>query len=325
MRLESGDLMGRILVTGGSGFVGAELVAALAARGDEVAAFDLRSSERLEEIIASFPGVAFIPGEIVEWSGLASAIKDLNPDAVIHCAAIVGVRSSLETPIQTMRVNVEGSLNVLEAMRIFGVPRFLHLSSEETYGHFEEDTITEDHPQKPIMAYGISKVAVEQLGRSYAQQYGLECINVRTCWVYGAGLPRARVPKTLIDAAVSGTALHMESGADFRVDHTYIDDLVDGTLLVLDHEKHSHDAYHIATGEAPSLSQIVEIIKELVPGADLSVGPGTIEFAPGIPVWRKGALDISRAKAAIGYRPRFDIRAGLAESIGKLGGPGKQG
>lgn len=307
--------MARYLITGGAGFVGAELAAALVARGDEVLAFDLRSSPRLDALMARERKVSLVTGEIVEWPGIASALQQFRPDAVVHCAAIVGVRASLEVPMQTMRVNVEGSLNVLEAMRLFGVRRMIHMSSEETYGDFQSDLITEDHPQNPLMAYGVSKVAVEHLGRSYAQRYGLECLNLRTSWVYGPGLPRPRVPKTLIDAAVAGRPLKMVNGADFRVDHTYIDDLVDGTLLVLDRAEHPFDVYHIASGVAPSLAEIAAIIRDLVPGADLSLGPGTIEFVPGVLAWKKGALDVSRATRTLGYRPRFDIRAGIAATI----------
>jgi nucleoside-diphosphate-sugar epimerase len=310
--------MARYLVTGGSGFVGAEIVSILAARGDQVVAYDIHSTPRIESLIAEHDGISFVAGEIVEWAGIASTIKDFRPDAVIHCAAIVGVRNSLNMPMQTMRVNVEGSLHVMEAMRLFGVRRLVHMSSEETYGHFQSERITEDHPQHPEMAYGISKVAVEQFGRNYAQRYGIECLNVRACWVYGAGLPRPRVPNTLIAAAAAGKPLHMESGAEFKVDHTYIDDLVDGTIRVLDHPDHPFDAYHIASGTASSLAQIVAILKELVPGAELSVGPGNLEFVPGLPVWKKGALDISRAAKVLDYRPRFDIRAGIAATLDGL-------
>lgn len=307
--------MGQYLVTGGAGFVGAAVVTALAARGDQVVAFDQRPSQRIGEITRAYDTVRFVSGDVLEWAGLAAAMQELRPDAVVHCAAIVGVAASLDTPAQTMRVNVEGCLNVLEAMRLFGVRRMVHMSSEETYGDFESDRITEDHPQRPLMAYGVSKVAVEQLGRSYARRYGLECLNVRTCWVYGAGLPRARVPKTLIDAAAAGRELHMASGADFRVDHTYIDDLVDGTLRVLDVAEHPFDAYHIASGTAPSLAEIVTILEELVPGTNISVGPGSIEFAPGLPAWRKGALDIGRAATVLDYRPRFDIKTGIRAAL----------
>jgi nucleoside-diphosphate-sugar epimerase len=310
--------MARYLVTGGSGFVGAEIVATLAVRGDEVAAFDLRPTPRIENLAAAHKNVSFVAGEIAEWPSIASLMQSFRPDAVVHCAAVVGVRASLEAPIQTMRVNVEGSINVMEAMRLFGVRRMVHMSSEETYGHFRSDRIDEDHPQNPVMAYGISKVTVEQLGRSYAQRYGLECLNVRACWVYGPGLPRARVPNTLVAAAASGKPLHLERGADFRVDHTYIDDIVDGTIRVLDHRDHPYDAYHIASGSAVSLAEIVAILKEIVPGAELSVGPGNMEFVPGLPVWRKGALDISRAAEVLGYRPRYDIRAGIAATLDVL-------
>ncbi len=310
--------MARYLITGGAGFVGAELAASLAARGDEVLAFDLRSSSKLDDLMRREQGISFVAGEIVEWPGIASALQQFRPDALIHCAAIVGVRASLDMPMQTMRVNVEGSLNVLEAMRLFGVRRMIHISSEETYGDFQSDLISEDHPQNPLMAYGVSKLAVEHLGRSYARRYGLECLNLRTSWVYGPGLPRARVPNTLIDAAIAGRPLKMANGADFRVDHTYIADLVDGILLALDRAEHPFDAYHIASGAAPSLAEIAAVIRDIVPDADLSLGPGTIDFVPGLPAWKKGALDITRAMTTLGYHPRFDIRAGIAATVEAL-------
>jgi UDP-glucose 4-epimerase len=307
--------MARILVTGGSGFVGAEIAATLATRGDRVIAFDLRSSRRLDTLLALHDNVSFVAGEIVEWPNIAAIVQEFQPEAIVHCAAIVGVRASLDTPLQTMRVNVEGSMNVFEAMRLFGVRRMVHMSSEETYGHFQSERITEDHPQHPLMAYGVSKVTVEQLGQSYAQRYGLECLNVRACWVYGPGLPRARVPNTLIEAAAFNRPLHLPGGADFRVDHTYIDDIVDGTIRVLDHKNHPYDAYHISSGSATSLAEIVAILKELEPQADLSVGAGSLEFVPGLPVWTKGALDISRAGKVLGYKPRYDMRKGVAATL----------
>jgi nucleoside-diphosphate-sugar epimerase len=310
--------MARYLVTGGSGFVGAEIVAALVGRGDDVVVFDLRSSPRIDGLMAEYDKVSFVAGEIVEWPGVASVMQAFKPDAVVHCAAIVGVAASLNMPMQTMRVNVEGSLNVLEAMRLFGVRRMVHMSSEETYGHFQSDIVTEDHPQNPLMAYGISKVAVEQFGRTYAQRFGLEVLNVRACWVYGPGLPRLRIPNTLIQAAVSGQSLHLPGGADFAVDHTYVDDLVDGTIRVLDYADHPYDAYHIASGAAASLTEIVGIIKDLAPGADISVRPGPLEFTPGLPVWRKGALDLSRARDVLGYRPRYDMRGGIEATYNAL-------
>jgi UDP-glucose 4-epimerase len=307
--------MARILVTGGSGFIGAGVVAALAARGDDVTVFDVARSPRMDALLAQHRNVAFVGGEITEWPQVATLVKDKQPAGIVHCAAVVGVTNSLASPIATFRVNVEGSLNVLESMRLFGVKRVVHLSSEETYGPFDADVIDETHPNRPLAPYGISKYAVERLALDYVARYGLECINVRTCWVYGPNFPRPRVPKILVDAAVAGRKLHLPGGGDFSVDHVYIDDCVDGILRALDKPKHAHDVYHIATGEAHSLSAIVGMIKELVPGADLAIGPGPYRFVDGTEAVRKGALDISRARRELGYTPRFPMKLGLAACV----------
>jgi UDP-glucose 4-epimerase len=304
--------MSRILVTGGSGFIGASVVKALAARGDEVIAFDIAGSARLAAMVREHPNIEFVQGEITEWPQVVGLIKGRTPDAIIHCAAIVGVTNSLASPIGTFRVNVDGSLNLFEAMRLFGVRRVVNLSSEETYGIFEADTINENHPNRPLKPYGISKYAVERLACDYQSAHGLEIVHVRTCWVYGPGLPRPRAPKIFVDAAVSGKKLHLPDGGDFRVDHVYIDDCVDGIIKALDKPSHRFDIYHIATGNAPSLSEIVDIVKGLEPKADLSIGPGPYRFSDGTEAVRKGALDIARARAELGYEPRFQIKDGLA-------------
>ncbi|WP_445502482.1 NAD-dependent epimerase/dehydratase family protein [Microvirga sp. G4-2] len=307
--------MARIFVTGGSGFIGAAIAENLARRGDEIAAFDIAEGPALKRLREQYRNVSFFPGELTEWPQLAEAMKASRPDAVIHCAAVVGIVNSLTSPLYTMRVNVEGSLNVLSAMRLLDVPRMINLSSEEVYGPFQADTIDEGHPCFPVQPYGISKFAVEQLARDFARANGKTVINIRTCWVYGPELPRPRIPKTFLDAAIEGRRLHVAGGADYRVDQIYIDDLVQGIVKALDHREHEHDTYHITTGVALSLGEMVEIIRELVPGADIAISAGDYEVAPGIVAVRKGALDCNRAHKAFGYLPRFSMRDGFAAYI----------
>jgi UDP-glucose 4-epimerase len=305
-----------VLVTGGAGFIGSAVARALVERGDEVVAVDMGPSPASAGLAQAFPkSFSFVPGDLTEWAQMAQVIKRVRPEAIVHCAAVVGVLNSVSAPIATMRINVEGSLNLMEAMRLFDVRRMVHISSEEVYGPFDADIIDETHPARPLKPYGISKYAVEQLSRDYVRTHGLDILHVRTCWVYGPRLPRPRIPKILIDAIIDKHPCHLDRGADFRVDHIYIDDCVDGILKVLDHRDHRHDVYNIATGAAPSLGDIFNILKELAPDADLSVGPGTYEFAPGLAAVKKGALDITRARSALGYQPRHDIHSGLAAYI----------
>lgn len=306
----------RILVTGSSGFLGAAVVDALLARGDAVVAYDMQAGaagpaqvrERLNRVT----------GDITDPASLARAMRDGKPDAVIHCAAIVSVLSSVDSPREIVRVNVEGSINVFEAMREAGVRRCIHISSEEAYGAFRSDPVHETHPLEPAMPYGICKAAVEHLGRTYRDLHGLEVINLRPSWVYGPGLPRARIPKNLIEAALAGRALHLPGGADSAIDHTYVDDVVDAVLMALDHPAHRYDAYNVGSGRAATVSELIAIVRELIPGAELSAGPGPYRHGNRIEIVKKGALDVSRAANEFGWRPRFDIHAGLFAYVNAL-------
>jgi nucleoside-diphosphate-sugar epimerase len=304
--------MARVLVTGASGFLGCAITAALLERGDAVIATDVAIGPRLAALKeAAGDRLSLTPGEITEWPLLAGLCQDGRPDKVVHCAAIVGVPASVGSPIGTFRVNIEGTINLLEAMRFFGVRRMVNISSEEIYGAFLADLIDEDHRCLPRRPYGISKFVVEQVCRDYAAAHGLECIHARTCWVYGPYFPRPRPPRNLLDAAVAGRPLHLPGGADYAVDQVHVDDVVQGVLLALDKERHAHDAYHITTGTAVSMGEVVRHIKSRIPAANISVGPEPLRFADGSIAVRKGALSIARASRELGYRPRWTMAAGL--------------
>jgi len=306
----------RVLVTGGSGFLGAAVVRALLDRGDTTIAYDTQPG--ISAQAAAADRLIQVTGDITEPQSLVRAVQAHRPEAVIHCAAIVSVLSSIGSPLEIVRVNVEGSINVFEAMRHASIRRCIHISSEEAYGAFRSDRIDETHPLDPAMPYGICKAAVEHLGRTYRDLHGLEVINLRPSWVYGPGLPRDRIPKNLVDAALAGRPLHIPSGADTAIDHTYIDDVVAAILMALDHPKHRYDAYNVGSGRAVTVSELIAVVREFVPGAGLSVGPGTYRHGGRIEIVRKGALDVSRAAAEFGWRPRFDIRAGLAAYVNAL-------
>lgn len=305
--------MKKVLVTGASGWLGQAVVSALARRGDTVIAVDLFVSPGLKHEAQQNPRIIPVIGDLTEWGGVLGIFEAHTLDAVVHCAAIVGVVAAEDFPLKALRVNVEGAINLLEVMRHCGVKRVVHLSTEETYGDFTQAVIDEEHPQHPTSVYGATKLQAEQFGRLYHRRYGIEWINVRTCWVYGPALPRARVPKIFIDAAVQGTPLVLESGGDLAVDQVYISDTVQGVLLALDKAEHRYDSYNIATGVAPTINDVAQIVRRLNPTADIQVKSGPYYHGDRFLTAKKGALCIDRARAELGYAPQYTIERGITE------------
>lgn len=304
----------RVLITGGSGYIGREVAKALNRRGDTAIVFDTVLGPELRGLAEAGANIRFAEGDITDLAGLIAACQNERPDAVIHCAAIVGVLFSINSPSNVVRVNIQGSINVFEAMRLTGIRRVVHMSTEETYGDFVSPAAREDDVAMPKTAYGITKLTVEHLGRSYRELHGLDPINLRTSWVYGIGLPRPRAPTTFLDAALEGKSHHLDHGGDAAIDFTYMADVVDGILCALDAKEHRFDVYNLASGEATTLKQMIAIIQGLIPGAKLSVADGPYRFSQTLNAPVKGALDVSRAKD-IGFTPKFDFKRGAEAYI----------
>lgn len=305
-----------ILVTGGCGWLGSAIVRTLLERGDTVVAADIVVSPAMTTLAAGNTRLSAETVDLGEWHQVMRLFERHRIDAVVHTAAIVGVVFAADAPIKSLRVNVESSINLFEAMRLNSVRRVVHISSEETYGDFMAARIDEDHPQKPTSVYGLTKLAAEHYGRVYTRDHGLECINVRTCWVYGPHLPRLRLPRTFIEAALRGEPYHLAEGASLAVDQVYIDDTVAGVLLALDKDHHRFDAYNIATGQSPTLRDTADAVNRAIPGAQITVGDAGVYRHGGlVPTAIKGALDISRARTELGYEPKYDIQKGIEATI----------
>jgi len=306
----------KILVTGACGWLGSAIVETLLSRGDSVIATDLMISPGIAALAVSDKRLTAVAADLGEWHQVMRLFEAHRPDEVLHAAAIVGVIQCADIPIKAQRVNVEGSINLFEAMRLNGVKRVVHVSTEETYGDFLAPMIDEDHPQKPLSIYGLTKLGAEHYGRVYSREHGLECINVRTCWVYGPHLPRLRMPRTFVEAALRGEPFHQPDGGNLAVDQVYIDDTVQGALLALDKPQHNYDAYNIATGVAPTLRDTADAVNRAIQGAKITVGDsGPYRHGGKVLSAVKGALDISRARKELGYAPRYDLQRGIEATI----------
>jgi nucleoside-diphosphate-sugar epimerase len=300
-----------VLITGGWGFIGRHLARALTQRGDHVVVFDA-ATPGAGEVTQTLGGPATaVSGDIRQPDVVLDVMRDSGADSVIHAAAVVGVASTAHNPRQAAEVNIGGALSVFEAASELGIRRLVDLSSEETYGHFAADPITEETPGDPVTPYGISKRAVEQLGLYYAGHRGLDYVAARLCWVYGPEFPRQRLPLTWLADIASGRPSVLEHGGDQRIDFTYVSDAVRGILAILDAPALAGRAYHVAAGTGTSVRELAQLMRELWPGWSVELGGGPLELAPGVRAATKGALSVKKIEAELGYRPSVSLAEGL--------------
>ncbi|MFL5907217.1 MAG: NAD-dependent epimerase/dehydratase family protein, partial [Solirubrobacterales bacterium] len=253
-----------------------------------------------------------IEGDIQSYERVHNAVRGC--ELVFHIAALPSVPRSIQDPLTSTASNVTGTLNVLLAARDEGVRRVVFASSSSVYGPQREFPQREEAAARPISPYGVSKLAAEGYCRAFTQVYGLETVAVRYFNVFG---PRqdplsqyaAVIPK-FITMVLAGERPVIYGDGEQSRDFTYIDNTVEGTLLAASAEGVAGETFNIACGEGTTLNQLVEHIGEL---SGEPIEPIYAERQPGdLP---RSLADISRARAALGYEPAFDIRAGLEKTF----------
>lgn len=300
-----------ILITGGNGFLGSQLARALAERGERVIVYD-NLITGLPSIFRNFEDrIKLVQGDILDWSFLMRTIQLEGVKRIIHTAALASIQLSIEKPALTAKVNIEGTINILEAARIVGMERVLDTSSARIYGHFQYEPADENHPLIPTIPYSITKLAAEKYDDFFHRFCGLDVVTIRTSWVYGLGLPRKRPPRNFIENSLQGIPTTMRTGGDHRVDHTYIDDFVQGALLAFYVKDPKNRIFNITSGKAYTFREMAQMVEKIIPGAKITVGPGFLKYTEGMDAQRTGALDIRRARSELGYQPRYDLFEGL--------------
>jgi UDP-glucose 4-epimerase len=303
-----------ILITGGCGFLGWNITRGLAQAGEKVICYDVKEPDsRL--VHWKNEKIKIIKGDVGDLKKVCEVVEDEKVEKIVHGGAILGYSSNYDEIRQYIKTNIEGTLNILEAMRIGGTIKGVYLSSEEVYGTFQSTLANETHQIDPVGIYAITKYTGESLINLYHNEHDIDCLILRTCWVYGPGLPRERPPWFLVEKAVKGEKGFIKNGADQLSDKTYIDDLVCGVQLALSSKKTRHRTFNIASGQLTTLGQMVEMIGKIVPGAQIIVGPGLLDNSDRVKLPQKGALDITRAREELGYKPRYDLEKGLRAYI----------
>jgi len=300
----------RVVVTGGAGFIGSNIVDGLLDRGDEVTVLDDLSTGRASNLDSAIErGARLVVLDIRELADLVSAVGHARPEAILHLAAQIDVRRSIEAPAWDAAINVGGTINVLEAARMHGVRRVVNTSTGGAiYGDAERIPTPEDETPMPEAAYGQSKLCAEGYLGLYERLYGLDSVTLRYGNVYG---PRQ---DPLGEAGViaifcgkvefGGTPTIFGDGHQTR-DYVYVGDVVAANIAAL--ESDVRGPVNIGTGVETSVLDLVAILRELSGNAGFEP-----EFAPArLGELTRSCLDISRAREQLGWAPAVDVREGL--------------
>jgi len=307
-----------ILVTGGSGLVGAYAVAMLLERGERPVVFDVALNERLLNAVGvDATKVTLIRGDMMDLPAIISAIRDNECDRIIHLAAFLGEEVQ-RRPYSGVRLNFMGTVNVFEASRLEKVSRVVFPSSGTVYlGSLGEglSKVDESIPMNPPSVYAATKASSEFMGRAYAKRYGFEFICLRyTGGLYGpspAALKATReiAIQQMIRAAVKGepAKINWPYGP---AEILYGKDAAKGTVLAVLKDKFKDTLFHIGNGTMVSGDDIADAIRKKFPGSDI----GLIKGNNSMPYPQsRAASDFSRAKEQLGYEPDYTIEKAVED------------
>ena len=307
----------RVLLTGAAGFIGSHTAERLLDDGHHVLGldnfnefYDPAIKRRNTTAASERSNYELVEGDILDMPLLESLFERFRPDRLIHLAAWAGVRPSVERPGLYQKVNLEGTVNLLERCRLDGVKHFVFASSSSIYGDREEVPFREtDFVDHPVSPYAATKKAGELLAHTYAHLFGMQINCLRFFTVYGPRQrPEMAIHKftTLID---EGKPLTLYGDGSSSRDYTYIDDIVDAVVASAERWR-GYRVYNVGESKTISLMALVEKI-----GAALGKTP-ILEHVPMQPgdVPRTFA-DIARARAELGYQPKIDIDTGIERFV----------
>jgi UDP-N-acetylglucosamine 4-epimerase len=312
----------KLLITGGAGFIGSNLCDYFIDKGNAVICLDNFSTGKKENInhLVTNDLFTLIEGDIRDLEICNKACNGV--DYVFHQAALGSVPRSINDPITTNSVNVDGFLNMLLAARDAKVKRFIYAASSSTYGDSENLPKIEDVIGKPLSPYAVTKYVNELYAHVFKLNYGLECIGLRYFNVYGKrqdpnGAYAAAIPKFCMQLMKHESPVINGDGTNSR-DFTYIENVLQMNELAMLTENNNAigQVFNTAVGERTDLNQLLSLLKEYLSEFDSHISSVEINHGPN----RKGDIShslasIEKAKMMLGYLPTHNLKKGLKESV----------
>jgi UDP-glucuronate 4-epimerase len=311
--------MKNILVTGGAGFIGSHLVDRFLAEGvwrvtvvDDFNDFYAPSVKRenvREHQRASL--YRLYEADIRERSRLEDVFKEEKFDCIAHLAARAGVRPSLAEPMLYSETNINGTLNLLELAREYGVKQFVFGSSSSVYGINAKVPFSEEDPiRQPISPYAATKAAGELICHTYSHLYGIRCVCLRFFTVYGARQRPDLAIHKFAKLITEGRAIPVFGDGTTRRDYTYIDDIIAGVRAAIDYQQSDYEVFNLGESQTVELSRLITLLeKEL----DLDALIDRQPMQPGdVP---QTFADITKARRLLGYDPQTKIEDGIKRFV----------
>ena len=308
----------KALVTGGAGFIGSNLVRALLERGDEVRVLDNFSTGNRANLAEVEEDVELVEGELRSYERVHNAVR--GTEVVFHLGALGSVPRSVQDPLTSSAVNVEGTLNVLLAARDEGVRRVVFSSSTSVYGTSRERPTTEASPPDPISPYGVAKLAAERYCVSFSRVYeSFETVVLRYFNVFGPWQSPfsqyAAVVPLFVTAIAADEPVTIHGDGEQSRDFTYVANVVDATIRAADAAGASGSIFNVAAGMPASVNELADRIGQILdkPVERTHAPPRAGDI-------RDSWADIRAARDVLGYQPSVSLEDGLRRTIDFLHG-----
>ena len=312
----------KVLITGGAGFIGSNLIERFLEQNNYIVCLDNFATGKKENIepFLLHPDFKFIEGDIRDLETCKKAVEGV--DVVLHQAALGSVPRSINDPITTNAVNIDGFVNMLVATRDAGIKRFVYAASSSTYGDHPALPKIEEQIGRPLSPYAVTKYVNELYARVFADLYGIETIGLRYFNVFGKrqdpyGAYAAAIPKFLKSLINHQSPVIYGDGEQSR-DFTYIDNVIQANELAATtaNPEALNTVYNVAFGENTTVNYLIEILKENLGRFD----PEILKVEPDHQAVRVGDIlhslaSIDKARNLLGYNPQFSIKAGLEIAI----------
>ncbi|HVT43066.1 MAG TPA: NAD(P)-dependent oxidoreductase [Thermoanaerobaculia bacterium] len=298
----------RVLVTGGSGFVGRHLVRSLSEAGAIVVATRHRTTPG-----EAPPEVRWLPLAIGDPDSIRAAVAAARPEVVFHLAALLGADRSIAFAERALRANLLGTHNLFAVLleQDEKVERIVVMGSSEEYGRSETLPIGEEQPLHPVSPYSLSKAAASQLALTYAALYGLPVTVLRPFIIYGPGQSPTMMLPSLIETLLEERDFAMTAGEQTR-DFLYVDDLVAGLAAAAVEPAAAGEALNLCSGEERSIRDVAELAASMVGGGGRLL-PGALPYR-GNEVWRLYGSN-ARARRLLEWSPHTSLHEGLKRTV----------